>query len=230
MFQSHRFVAGMLAGAVLASAVLYLSQTRYGFAQSESKTSDHRDPALASAPGTPVERFAASAGVEAGTRDTSLSDLRAAVLQRVLTPENAEGEGADPMGASAAEAFTRGRKLLDARLAEAPADPRAAARLQQALAPLLTSNRLGEATAELSCNPTMCRVNLIAEDEARVSRAASGLSEQLPKTFASMVAYPDGAGHRSIYFSTNATDLRIDSGAQQAPEGSDEHPLSAIAK
>jgi len=63
--------------------------------------------------------------------------------------------------------------------------------------------------AEVRCSAKMCRVNLIGEDDAHVNGAANAFAEHLPKEFASAVAYPDGAGHRSVYLGTSADDLKL---------------------
>jgi len=89
-----------------------------------------------------------------------------------------------------------------------PPNPSEAARLESALRPLLNPVLLGEAVAELRCGASMCKVSLIAEDDARVIRAATTLAERAPKAFTAAVVYPEETGHRSVYLSTNATDLQ----------------------
>jgi hypothetical protein len=167
------------------------------------------------------ERHAGPLLTRTGAREASAttpgdSVVSTAVLRRAL---DAIGSS-EPAPAVAANdgALARARRTLDDRLQSGPADPGEAARIERAVRPLLTPAVLGEAVAELQCNATMCRVDLIAEDDARVDRASNALSERVPKVFSSAVAYPDGAGHKSLYLGTSADDLKLSPEPYQAPD------------
>jgi hypothetical protein len=98
---------------------------------------------------------------------------------------------------------------LDQRLMSSGSNSREAARLEGILRPLLEPAVLGEATAELHCGVTLCKVMLIAEDDAGVARAAIQLSDRLPKSFSNVVVYPESSGRRALYLSSNPADLEL---------------------
>jgi hypothetical protein len=116
-----------------------------------------------------------------------------------------------PSEPTVAGPLAQARATLDERLVSAPANPAEVARLESTIRPLLVPSVLGEAVAELRCSATMCRVNLIGEDDSRIDRAVNAFAERLPKAFSSVLMYPDGAGHKSIYLGTSAGDLKLNS-------------------
>lgn len=131
----------------------------------------------------------------------------AALFRQALA---AIGSGEQQPSEPAAEGpLAQARATLNERLLGGSPDPEQVARLERTIRPLLVPAVLGEAVAELRCNATMCRINLIGEDDARVNGAANALAEHLPKSFSSAVIYPDGAGHRSVYLGSSADDLKL---------------------
>ena len=133
--------------------------------------------------------------------------VSAALLRQAL---GAIGSGEQQAPEPTAEGpLAQARATLNERLVGGSPNPEQVARLERSIRPLLVPAVLGEAVAELRCNATMCRINLIGEDDARVNGAANALAEHLPKSFSSAVIYPDGAGHRSVYLGSSADDLKL---------------------
>lgn len=198
--------------ATLALGLTYLGFSRYVGAdrlQAPSLgASSGTEQAAAPARGQP--RAGAEAPPHGGTSDTSA--ISAAVLRQALSVVASASEHADPSELSAGTPLAQARAILDERLAGSPPSSNEAAHLERAVRALLAPSLLGETVAELRCNATMCRVDLIGEDDARVDSAASAFAEHLPKLFSSAVTYPDGAGHRSVYLGTSAGDLKVTSG------------------
>jgi hypothetical protein len=163
--------------------------------------------------------------------ETRRRDQKAGTIAALLTPARAENGDASPnvsvamlqalsaIGsgeqqppeAKADAPLARARTTLNERLARGPSNPDQVARLERSVRSLLVPSILGEAVAELRCGGTMCRINLIGEDDARVDRAANALYEHLPKEFSSAVTYPDGTGHRVVYLGTSEGDLKLSS-------------------
>jgi hypothetical protein len=175
---------------------------------------------------------AAEAWVPPGARDgkgdraqSGSPDISVAVLRQALSAMGSGQERAEPM----AEApVAQARRTLDERLLGGQSNPNQVARLERTIRPLLVPAVLGETVAEVRCSATMCRVNLIGEDDARVDSAANTFAEQLPKSFASAVTYPDGAGHRSVYLGTNADDLKLTTQPYQTLEVVDRQPTKPL--
>lgn len=166
-------------------------------------------PAVASRtderPGTVVSR---SAPADRGDADESpgSANVSVAILRQALAAVGS----AEPQPAPAADGpVAQARSTLDERLLGGSQDPGQVARLERTVRALLVPSVLGEAVAEVRCSAKMCRVNLIGEDDAHVNGAVNAFAEHLPKEFASAVAYPDGAGHRSVYLGTSADDLKL---------------------
>jgi len=159
-------------------------------------------------PGARARVSAPSAGGDADTRSAP-PNVSAALLRQALS---AIGSGEQqPSEPTADGPLAQARTTLNERLLGGSPNPEQVARLEHTIRPLLVPSVLGEAVAELRCNATMCRVNLIGEDDARANSAANAFAEHLPKQFSSVVVYPDGAGHRSVYLGTSADDLKLTS-------------------
>jgi hypothetical protein len=185
--------------ASLGAALLYLGFSQLG--------SSHRQLAGATRITTALRREGTAAGQpeSVAAADAKGAPLHDAMLREALLALNAR----QPTPAADVSPLAAARATLDARLTNTGANPGATARLEQAVRPLLTPRTLGEATAELSCNPTLCRISVFAEDDARAAQAANALAENMPKAFAGSVAYPDGAGHKAVYLATQASDLNV---------------------
>lgn len=195
-----------VATGLLGLGVAYLGLTRYVGAdrvQAPAETGRLR------------EKPRAEGGVLAGSgtgvvaRQPALPDVSTATLRQALSAM-ASGELAPP-DPTPDGPLAQARATLNERLLSGSANPERVARLERSIRPLLVASILGEAVAELRCSATMCRVNLIGEDDARVDSAANAFAEHLPKTFSSAVTYPDGSGHRSVYLGTSADDLKLSS-------------------
>jgi hypothetical protein len=182
----------------LAVAVAYLALTRREPERSHEVAS-LRPPGAALELENPISRRASGPSAE-----RELARVRQALLSQALATS------ASTMSpAPAQDPLTLAQATLDERLLRGGSGSSESARLDGLLRPLLVPSVLGEAVAELRCNTTLCKISLIAEDDSRVGRATSLLSERLPKTFAAVVVYPDGTGHRSVYVSTRPTDLEL---------------------
>jgi len=148
-----------------------------------------------------------SAPAQPASQPVSVSALRDAMLASSLLAATPSVE-VEPLAAARAE--------LDTRLASAAPNPARAAQLEQSLRPLLKPSLLGETVAELVCGASLCRVNLIGEDDPHVGRAVTALSENLPKTFAGLAVYPESAGHKAVYLATTASELQL---GTETPKG-----------
>lgn len=188
----------------LAFGVAYLGYCRYFGAnrvQAPPETSRHSEK-----PGPEAPALARAGRGDAHVQPAS-PDVSAAILRQALS---AIGSGEQPEP-TAEGRLAQARTTLNERLVGGASNPEQVARLERSIRPLLVPSILGEAVAELRCSATMCRVDLIGEDDARVDSAANAFSERLPKSFSSAITYPDGAGRRSVYLGTSAEDLKLSS-------------------
>jgi len=184
----------------LVAVVAYLALTRRPKEASTSTSTQNTTSSAASPETTPQVGSQRSPSAE-----HDLATFRHALLHQVL---NANGNAAsassppqDPLAAAQA--------TLDQRIGSSAPNSHDTPRLEGMIRPLLEPAVLGEATAELRCGATLCKVTLIAEDDSGATRAATQLSDRLPKTFSNVVVYPESAGHRALYLTTNPADLEL---------------------
>jgi hypothetical protein len=183
----------------LAGAVAYLALTRQAV-QQWAGAPRHDPMGSASSAQNPLD----AAQLHAPSAERDLGSLGRALLHQALSADTTAPSSTGPDSPLAAA-----RATLDQRLVSAAPNPSETSRLEGMLRPVLDPTLLGEAVAELRCGATLCKVTLIAEDDSRVARAVSSLSERLPKAFSAVVVYPESAGRKSFYLATNPADLEL---------------------
>jgi hypothetical protein len=186
-------------------------------------------PRSPAARGEPSFEAAGEANVATADRD-EVRRLRAEVKAKdgVIRALTNQAMASDTERAAAAAAttaalkrtsITRAIEVLDARLAAAPADAAAKAELERALQPALESKALAAAHVDdLRCAGTLCKIALSAATAAELAPAMEAVATHAPKSFPSMIAYPEGDSARAIFVGRTSADLTID-GPAVGPDG-----------
>jgi len=197
-----RFVKSAVAVALCATAA-YVAGLRHA-ASIETKGSHPTEAVTQSEDATlAVNRPTESAPTRTEAEHEALAQvvaLRRALLAQAMRP---------PLVAPVQSPVALACQKLDERLSNSPPNAAESARMEQAIRSVTNSGILAGADATISCGATICKVDLIDSDNARVDTAADALSRGVSKTFASTVIYPQGEGVRAIYFASNSESLRL---------------------
>jgi len=101
-------------------------------------------------------------------------------------------------------------QLLDERLLAAPKDPSRTIELDRALRDTIASLSLGDTqVASLECAPSLCKLVFAAKTATASSGAVRSAMSQLPKVFASSVAYRVDDTHMAMYLGRSSPDIEV---------------------
>lgn len=192
--QLRKWAIGLVLGGIWTYGVV-------AFTRSNAQSTPEQPPRIAQS--APAD-FAS-----AGPRSAAEGDMvarMAAVRETVLLGQAASNL---PTPEATVDPVRLERAAFDARLADAPQNPREALRLRAELEPILQPGLLQGTAATLVCGSTMCRIDFADADDDNTNRALTAVAERLPKSFGGSTVYPTGNGERSLYVARNSSDLRL---------------------